>query len=49
MNNNNKMNFINCIKVVRNIFLTGDSKTDFQYVKDTQDENANLKNNIMNQ
>lgn len=49
MKQNDKMTLVDCIKICKNIFLTGDSKTDFQYTKDKQDENAALKNSIKTQ
>ena len=49
MKQNNKMTFSDCIKVAMNLFLTGDSKTEFRYNQDGQGENTDLKNSFKKQ
>lgn len=49
MKQNNKKKFSDCIKIAKNIFLTGDSKTEFRYDQNGQGENTDLKNSFKKQ
>lgn len=49
MDNNEKATFKDCLKITKNILLTGDSQTEFKLSKDESDPNAVLQNNIKKQ
>ena len=49
MDNNEKATFRDCLKITKNILLTGDSQTEFKLSKDESDPNVVLQNNIKKQ
>lgn len=49
MKQNNRNKFSDCIKIALNLFLTGDSKTEFRYEQDGHGENTDLKNSFKKQ
>lgn len=49
MKQNNRKKFSDCIKIALNLFLTGDSKTEFRYDQDGHGENTDLKNSFKKQ
>lgn len=49
MGNNEKVTFKDCLKITKNILLTGDSQTEFKFSKNENDSNAVLQNNIKKQ
>lgn len=49
MGNNEKATFRDCLKITKNILLTGDSQTEFKLSKDENDANTVLQNSIKKQ
>lgn len=49
MDNDEKATFRDCLKITKNILLTGDSQTEFKLSKDESDPNVVLQNNIKKQ
>lgn len=49
MDNDKKAIFRDCLKITKNILLTGDSQTEFKLSKDESDPSVVLQNNIKKQ